>query len=163
MNTKKCKICGIEKPLDDFYKHKDIDDGNLNICKECKKQYSNTYRENNLEKVREYDRNRPNALERIKKQKEALKNDIIKYKKNQEAKNNWNRNNKLKRNAHNKVKRAIEKGILVKPLYCELCGSTIKIEAHHYDYNKPLDVIFVCSKCHHQLHKDTREIQRKAS
>jgi len=34
---KKCKICNIEKPLSDFYKHKNCADGYLHQCIECKK------------------------------------------------------------------------------------------------------------------------------
>lgn len=40
MNTKKCKICNIEKSINDFYKHTKMKDGHLNICISCKKDYS---------------------------------------------------------------------------------------------------------------------------
>lgn len=36
---KKCIRCNIDKPLTDFYKHKAMADGYLNVCKECKKKY----------------------------------------------------------------------------------------------------------------------------
>jgi len=39
MNAKICRKCGISKSLDEFYKHKEMLDGHLNICKECKKAY----------------------------------------------------------------------------------------------------------------------------
>jgi hypothetical protein len=44
---KKCFKCSLEKPLDDFYKHKEMSDGHLNKCIECTKKDSSK-RESNL-------------------------------------------------------------------------------------------------------------------
>ena len=46
---KKCRRCGIEKELTEFYKHKQMADGYLNICKECKKKDADKHYENNKE------------------------------------------------------------------------------------------------------------------
>jgi len=39
-------------------------------------------------------------------------------------------------------------GHMVKPITCEKCGDDRKLEGHHQDYSKPLEVLFLCSKCH---------------
>jgi hypothetical protein len=49
------------------------------------------------------------------------------------------------------VHRAVNSGKLVKPETCSICGSNGRIEAHHEDYSRPLDVIWVCCHCHKVL------------
>lgn len=39
----------------------------------------------------------------------------------------------------------------VKRLPCEICGE-VKVQAHHHDYSKPLDVRWLCTIHHRELH-----------
>lgn len=51
--------------------------------------------------------------------------------------------------------RAIERGDLVRPEHCEQCsGNAGGIIAHHCDYNKPLDVMWLCRMCHRKWHRE---------
>ena len=67
----------------------------------------------------------------------------------------------------NITEKAIKRGRLI-PKPCEVCGltGTMKdgrnlIQAHHDDYNKPLDVRWLCQEHHHEWHKNNTPIQRK--
>jgi len=70
-----------------------------------------------------------------------------------------------KKRVQHLVEKAIKKGILIQPTTCSLCGNTQEfkdgrngIQAHHCDYDKPLDVMWLCQKCHHQWHNENKSI-----
>lgn len=156
---KVCKKCGLEKPIEEFYVHKQMNDGHLNFCKECVKGRTHKYRQDNLEKIRNYDRNRPNAKERAKKESESIKSDKRRYNRMLEFKKQWNKENKYKKNAHNEVQKAIKKGLLIRPNKCEMCGKTnCEIQGHHDDYAKPLNIVWVCTECHGKIHRKYKGI-----
>jgi len=134
---KQCFKCQEEKPLSDYYKHKQMGDGHLNKCKQCTKNDATNHRNDNLEKVREYDRARGNRQP-----KGYLKEYRQKYP------------NKYK--AHNMVNNAVRDGKLF-PLPCEVCFKTHDLHAHHDDYAKPLNVRWLCSAHHSQWHAENGE------
>mgnify|MGYP001605668795 CR=1 FL=1 len=60
-------------------------------------------------------------------------------------------------NAHKLVMYAIKLGVMKRPEECSMCESKVgKMEGHHENYDKPLDVIWVCKMCHKNLHKVKR-------
>ena len=66
----------------------------------------------------------------------------------------WERKNPEKRRAHFLVLTAVRNGTLERPTSCSCCGTAESvIQGHHEDYSKPLDVIWLCRKCHKQKHK----------
>ncbi len=69
------------------------------------------------------------------------------------AKRLWQRANKEKRIAHKAVEWAIERGELTKKP-CEYCGTTEKIHAHHDNYARLLNVMWLCAKHHYQRHTE---------
>lgn len=157
MKQKTCKKCNITKPLTLFYKEPRLFDGHSNSCKMCKKKQSNDYRKSNLEKVREYDRNRPNTLLRLEKERtrKKTKQQILNKRKSNQL---WAKNNKIKKRAHAIVQRAILVGeINKKP--CVVCGDT-KSEAHHENYNEPMNIVFYCRQHHQERHRILNKIKR---
>lgn len=54
-----------------------------------------------------------------------------------------------RQNARSLIHYHTKKGNITKPTNCEACGCAPKrIQAHHHDYSKPLDVAWLCSDCH---------------
>lgn len=66
----------------------------------------------------------------------------------------WDRNNKEKRRAHKIVENAIVAGHIER-LPCERCGDE-NTHAHHDDYSRPLEVMWLCPKHHKARHKELR-------
>ena len=152
---KTCKTCNTTKPYSEFYKHSQMTDGYLNTCKECKKQQQTEIRNNNLEYYRNYDKNRPNKEERYEKNKQYLKTENGKLS-HAKALKKSNEKYPLKYKAKNAVSNAVRDGKLIKPTTCESCGNITpskRLEGHHCDYSKPLEVMWLCVSCHKEWHK----------
>jgi hypothetical protein len=141
MGKKVCTSCFVEKDLDtSFYKHAEMADGYLNKCKECVKKRVGKHRDANLHRIKEYDMRR--FRENPERKKQALAN-VKKFRlKNPE-----------KYIAQNAVNNAIRDGKLKREKCCK-CGA--KAHAHHEDYLKPLDVIWLCPAHHAEVHKRKR-------
>lgn len=132
-----CFKCKCEKPLDDFYKHSKMADGHLNKCKECTKKDVHEHRHGDgREKVLAYDRLRSKINP---KRKAEQLNRSAEYRKT----------HKKVKFAQSKLRSAVLSGQIEK-LPCFVCGKSA--EAHHPDYDKPLDVVWLCSSHHKQAH-----------
>lgn len=67
--------------------------------------------------------------------------------------------NREKKRAHRTVKKAVDAGRLTrKP--CLVCGNP-KAEAHHKDYSKRLDVVWLCRDHHAKVHRKPVETSEK--
>jgi hypothetical protein len=161
MTSKVCFKCGVDKPLSDYYKHKQMGDGHLNKCKECTKNDVNKHRADNLEKIRAYDRDRGKLPHRVNARKDyaLTENGAKAIRRGQKSYTNRYPN---KRKAHCKVNNAIRDGRLVKPSNCEICGAECNPHAHHWSYKECnwLDVQWVCIHCHIDIHNEQRELLR---
>jgi hypothetical protein len=64
------------------------------------------------------------------------------------AQDAWRKKYPEKRRAHQQVYWAVKNGALVRPDTCSRCGVVCRVEASHNDYSKPLDVEWLCHRCH---------------
>jgi len=67
----------------------------------------------------------------------------------------YRENNPKKYKAHSAVGYAIKSGKLT-PQPCEVCGNK-EVHGHHCDYDKPLDVLWLCAEHHSAWHKENGE------
>ncbi len=128
---KRCNKCGIEKPEHEFYKHPNTADGLLGKCKACK-------------------RDEVKSQQAIYRQTEACRQ------KSRERNRSDSRKFAHLRPAHHALRNALRRGEIEKPSACWYCGSTDRVQGHHADYSRPLDVVWLCDKCHKRVHRETR-------
>jgi len=132
---KMCNHCKIRKPENEFYKmHRCLNDLSF-ICKKCDRKRTEEYRSNNRHIIRE----------RFKKWRNKNKDKINAYQKLYQLKN------KERINVRATVYRAIKLKKIIRK-NCSVCNEK-KSEAHHEDYSKPLDIIWLCRLHHAQIHK----------
>jgi hypothetical protein len=147
MSSKRCFKCLCDKPLDAFYKHAQMGDGHLNKCKECTKNDVMKHRQEHWESVRAYDRLRASQPHRV-----ASRLRIVA---------DYNEKYPHRKKANTAVARAVREGRLKKQP-CWVCGE--KAVAHHPDYDRPLDVVWLCQPHHKQAHAlVANELQQKAA
>ncbi len=72
--------------------------------------------------------------------------------------------------AHYLVHKAVKSGTLVRPSACDDCGASptpnkrgaVQIQAHHHNgYENPLDVQWLCPKCHNEANGSASEVHPK--
>lgn len=134
-DRKICRGCGVEKPLGEYYKHPQMADGHLHYCKVCRNEYM---------------KNRPRdvlrAIDRRRNQKPARKEYMTRKARERRAAN------REQYKAHIAKNNALRAGKIVwQP--CEVCGCAEFVHAHHDDYTKPLDVVWLCARHHAERHR----------
>ncbi len=55
--------------------------------------------------------------------------------------------------AHETLRSAVKRGKIVKPKICSCCRKEALLDGHHPDYDKPLEVVWLCPMCHRHEHK----------
>jgi len=152
MKEKRCFKCEEIKSLADYYAHPKMKDGHLGKCKVCTKNSSSTnYHKKILNpywKIKEQVRNRKRRT--IWRQDHKASYDPVSAKK-------WRLLNPKKEYAKSQISYALKTKKLTKEP-CKECGTIKDVQGHHPDYDKPLEVIWLCREHHHKLHVKLREI-----
>jgi hypothetical protein len=134
--VKTCFKCGETKPIAEFYAHPKMADGRLGKCKVCTRaDVKKAYRASFLQR-QAYEKERAGTPRRKLQRLQELRRARARYPE--------------KFRARAAVANAINRGHIKKEP-CGRCGAE-KAEAHHHDYSKPLDVEWLCFRCHREAH-----------
>ena len=146
---KSCVKCGELKAFELFPKHSKTLDGYNSWCKKCVNRASEIYKRKNVEA------NKARLRAKYARQMKRLHGEHYVI---GDPKNNVGgkpavltpEQVKQRHNTRRVTRRAIKSGKLIRQP-CIMCGE-IEVDAHHPDYSKPLDVVWVCKKHHHEIH-----------
>ena len=130
--TKICTKCLRDLPLSHFSSCPGKPFGVYSSCKDCKRAYRQANKDKWLPVAYEYRADNPE----------------------------YDR----KRKAWNALYYALRMGKIEKPEHCMVCGEWIglkKIQAHHADYSRPLEVIWCCADCHVILDRARRKAEQQ--
>lgn len=166
---KPCISCSTVKPLAEYYAHSKMAVGHLNKCKDCCRRDNSKNREEKVEYYQEYDRKRSYEPQRVAARKAYSLTEhgsaVIRELKRRYGESERGKALALERQrasrehspkmhyAREQVAYAIKTGRLFRPELCEDCGLPHpNIQAHHQNYNYPLDIEWLCKPCHEGWH-----------
>lgn len=133
-----CRKCGLKKEAASFYRR--------NVCPDCCQREAKDRRDSSIEEYRARDRGRYrdslvrrlNARECSRRAREDGRHTAYTKK--------WREQNPEKYRAHVALNNAVRDGKVQRGV-CVRCGSP-EVHAHHEDYSRPLDVVWLCPAHH---------------
>ena len=164
IQNKKCKDCGITKPLVDFSKNGKY---LASYCKPCQNLRVSRWRSAHPKQAQEYHRKwllkkfGTTNVRKIPKYAENARLRDKEYHRRYRASSPGLKASEYrlykarfpeKVAAQQALNRAVKRGE-IKKQPCYKCGDSTRPIAHHPDYSQPLVVIWVCSLHHQELHK----------
>lgn len=139
---KYCYKCDQVLPLACFSNNKSKADGLATECKNCVKKYMIEYA----------DLHRPEMNANARRWRHTHR------KQRAEIQRAYRVQNPTAATAHSRLSYARQTG-LARPQPCTVCGTTEAVHAHHDDYNKPLEVIWLCPRHHAERHRALRDMR----
>lgn len=153
-----CCRCKAEKPVTQFSKDRRKPNGIAYACRECERKRQRDY----LQNAGVLRRMALHARSRYWDSPETDRARRSKYRQEHTEPLAFERN-PFKERARRELRTAVRMGQVIKPTLCQDCGAGGIIHGHHEDYARPLDVDWLCPKCHglrHQKHTDSGEDRR---
>jgi len=164
---KKCRVCGQAKPLEDFHRQVGAKDGRQNRCKACACALARQWHYDNPR-----DDALPTSAQKVCTKCGEEKSIIDFYRRRASVDGLMTRCKSCdgkrrragkpaviiskvsldKKKCNTTVGNAVRDKRLEKAIRCERCGGSEYIEGHHGDYSKPLEVEWLCRKCHGAEH-----------
>ena len=135
---KQCRRCFAEKDEADFNRNRTAKDGLQGWCRVCQ-----------LNGLREWNIQHPE------KRRAQLRNQYIREIERLGGPRPTKQSSLEKRRARRRLEKAVRAGLVQRPALCEVCGCSAKVQGHHDDYTKPLDVRWLCPRCHGLTHAGT--------
>jgi len=129
--VQKCSSCGEEKPLEEFHRNRGKPAGRSDMCRSCRSIYDRTQnaKPERIEKFKQYRQEESTMMRNRERSRQAYINCPEAYK------------------AKALVSRLISLGLIEREP-CQVCASEEDIHAHHDDYSRPLEIIWLC-RAHH--------------
>ena len=170
---KYCKYCETEKEESEFYSY------GGHRCKGCcikksKKYYRNNpnyfkekcliWRRNNSDKLKIYAkkyRDKCKDKQRIYYRKWYAEKGRKRKADYAECIKSWLEAHPMAKNVRAEIATATRTGKLIRPKICSSCNEERKVQAHHPDYKKPLEIIWLCASCHKLLHNNLKNNSKK--
>lgn len=164
MESRNCTVCKAEKPYSEFYRSKKGKNGYNAQCKICWAKKNREWERKNPELTRAkhkrwQDKNPERVRSNQRKYYERNKEKILSKMRESRKKNDYaitkkyRQKNRHKIDCHNFVALAVKLGYINRPTKCDRCEVHCKPHGHHDDYDKPLEVVWLCRKCHGKEHR----------
>ena len=180
-----CRRCKEKKDDSQFGKLKCSKDGINPRCRQCccksvkeskkspeaianKKVYVSEWQKRNRERRLEqsrswYERNLEKARQMsLEATKKYLSTEHGRRKRNARS-SLWENKNPEKRRVHDRTMYAVKTGKINRPDQCSKCQKKCIPHAHHEDYSKPFNVLWLCSSCHFFHHHKSKHYAERAS
>jgi hypothetical protein len=149
MDTKICHLCGVEKPLEDFYKAAGMRDGHRNDCKSC----------NLAEKKKRYDADPQAHIDRVRRWQQENSERLNAYRRERRGLPEVKRRDRdsYYRRKYGKTADEIDEIVELQGGRCLICKCELpeRLASRHLDHDHETGKIrgVLCIDCNHGLGK----------